>query len=56
MRWPAPPCRAERFNPGRGRLMKEWLVGPPGITAWVELAREAYRFVKTEKALTARRG
>jgi TfoX/Sxy family transcriptional regulator of competence genes len=37
------------FDPGHGRLMKEWVSvdakGPP----WLELAREAYRFVKTGK-------
>ncbi len=36
----------ERFDPGHGRLMKEWLAVGPGETDWVELAREAYGFVK----------
>jgi hypothetical protein len=35
------------FDPGHGRLMKEWVSvdakGPP----WLELAREAHRFVKS---------
>ena len=35
------------FDPGHGRLMKEWVAvdeaGPP----WIDLAREAHRFVKT---------
>lgn len=35
----------ERFDPGHGRLMKEWVVVFEGAD-WVELAREAYRFVK----------
>jgi hypothetical protein len=37
------------FDPGRGRLMKEWVSvdehGPP----WLELAREAHHFVKSAK-------
>jgi hypothetical protein len=33
------------FDPGRGRLMKEWLVAGKGAPPWVELAREAHRFV-----------
>jgi hypothetical protein len=36
----------ERFDPGRGRLMKEWLAVGPGKADWVELAREAYRYVR----------
>ena len=36
----------EYFDPGHGRLMKEWVtVGKEG-PAWVELATEAYVFVK----------
>ena len=38
------------FEPGPGRVMKEWVSvdrdGPP----WIELAREAHRFVKSGKA------
>jgi TfoX/Sxy family transcriptional regulator of competence genes len=35
----------KRFDPGHGRLMKEWVViGSQGD--WVELAKDAYRFVK----------
>ena len=34
------------FNPGHGRLMKEWVTVNAKQAAWVELAREAYRFVK----------
>jgi TfoX/Sxy family transcriptional regulator of competence genes len=37
---------AERFSPGRGRLMKEWAALESGDSAWVELAREAYDFVR----------
>lgn len=35
----------ERFDPGHGRLMKEWVAVGPGKVDWVELAREAHRFV-----------
>jgi TfoX/Sxy family transcriptional regulator of competence genes len=38
--------KGERFDPGHGRLMKEWVVVPAGKANWVELAREAYDFVK----------
>jgi hypothetical protein len=36
----------ERFDPGHGRLMKEWVVVTPGNEDWIELAKEAYAFVK----------
>ncbi len=36
----------ELFDPGHGRLMKEWVVVGTGSVNWVELAREAYDFVK----------
>jgi hypothetical protein len=37
-----------RFDPGHGRLMKEWLtVSPKSKLAWVALATEAMRFVGT---------
>src|SRR6516225_12172495 len=34
------------FDPGHGRLMKEWVVVGPGKLDWIELAREARRYVK----------
>ncbi len=34
-----------RFDPGHGRLMKEWLVLESSRVPWMDLAREAYRFV-----------
>lgn len=34
------------FDPGHGRLMKEWVSVPPGKAPWSALAREAHRFVK----------
>ncbi len=39
-----------RFDPGHGRLMKEWVVVPDGTADWVELAKEAYQFVKRAKS------
>lgn len=34
------------FDPGHGRLMKEWIAMETGKGDWVGLAREAYSFVK----------
>ena len=36
----------ENFAPRAARLMKEWLVVFPANNLWVELAREAHRYVK----------
>ncbi|HLJ14992.1 MAG TPA: hypothetical protein VKV15_10885 [Bryobacteraceae bacterium] len=33
--------QGERFDPGHGRLMKEWIAVRAGAADWVELAREA---------------
>lgn len=38
----------KRFDPGQGKLMKEWIVVPAGSAAWIELAREACGFVKRQ--------
>lgn len=38
--------KGERFDPGRGRLMKEWLVVRTGIKNWLDLASEVCKFVK----------
>src|SRR5262245_51641809 len=35
----------ERFDPGHGRLMKEWVVIEPGAGDWLALSREARAFV-----------
>jgi hypothetical protein len=35
----------ERFDPGHGRVMKEWVSVGHGAADWLELAREAHRFV-----------
>jgi TfoX/Sxy family transcriptional regulator of competence genes len=38
------------FDPGHGRLMKEWVaVRPKSLTQWVTLAEEALVFVKAGK-------
>jgi hypothetical protein len=34
------------FDPGHGRLMKEWIAVGTGKANWIELASEAYDFVK----------
>jgi hypothetical protein len=34
------------FDPGHGRLMKQWISIPTGKMNWIELSREAHRFVK----------
>ena len=39
----------EPFDTGRGRLMKEWIVIGADRANWIELAREAYDFVKRGK-------
>lgn len=38
--------KGKRFDPGHGRLMKEWVTVAAGEVDWVELAREAYHLVK----------
>ena len=35
----------ERFDPGRGRLMKEWFIVGSTSKAWISLAKEAMEFV-----------
>ena len=37
--------QGERFDPGHGRLMKEWVVLEPGAGDWLTLAKEARTFV-----------
>jgi hypothetical protein len=36
-----------RFEPGPGRVMKEWIAFTDGDRGWAALAKEAYRFVST---------
>ncbi|MES1176600.1 MAG: hypothetical protein ABUL62_19915 [Myxococcales bacterium] len=38
--------KGNHFDPGHGRLMKEWLSLAGRTPPWLGLAREAYRFVK----------
>jgi hypothetical protein len=33
------------FDPGHGRLMKEWIAVREGRADWIALAKEAYRFI-----------
>ena len=35
----------EYFDPGHGRLMKEWVAVADGRSRWVDLAREAHAYV-----------
>ena len=37
--------KGDRFDPGHGRLMKEWVVIAPGAGDWLALAKEARAFV-----------
>lgn len=40
----------ERFDPGHGRLMKEWVaVEPTSDAQWLPLAREAMAFVAAQR-------
>jgi hypothetical protein len=41
--------QGKHFDPGHGRLMKEWVELGAGKANWVELAKEAYNFVKQGK-------
>jgi hypothetical protein len=38
--------KGEPFDPGHGRVMKEWLCVTGAKVSWLELAREAHDFVK----------
>ena len=39
----------ERFEPGPGRIMKEWLALDRHPELWIDLAKEAYKFVKGQR-------
>ena len=41
--------KAKRFEPGPGRVMKEWAAFRSGESEWVQLAREACGFVRQGK-------
>ena len=38
--------KGKRFDPGHGRIMREWFVAGTRAPKWVELAKEAHQFVK----------
>ena len=41
----------ERYDPGGGRLMREWVtVGPEAEVPWLDLAREALTYVSERAA------
>ena len=42
--------QGKRFNPGHGRLMKEWFVVQNEKADWLALAQEACEFVKQSRS------
>ena len=38
--------KGERFDPGHGRLMKEWIAFRAGSEEWVQLAKETCHFAQ----------
>ena len=38
--------KGTRFDPGHGRLMKEWIAVEAGALPWVALAKEAHSYVR----------
>jgi hypothetical protein len=38
----------QKFDPGHGRLMKEWLELSPQFSGWLALSREALAFVGSQ--------
>jgi hypothetical protein len=44
------------FDPGHGRLMREWVSVAPGGSPWLPLAREAHAFVSAAPAARRPRG
>ncbi len=47
--------KGEYFDPGHGRLMKEWVVLGSATASWAELAREARRFVASASSASPRK-
>ena len=41
--------KAEHFDPGHGRRMKEWAAIESAMGDWIEFAREAHRFVRGQE-------
>jgi hypothetical protein len=49
--WLADSGDGERFDPGHGKAMKEWVVvRPDSAIDWLDLAREALAFVRAAPA------
>ena len=46
--------KGEYFDPGHGRLMKEWFVAGSASTRWLELAREAHTAASGRRGRTSR--
>ena len=46
----------ERFDPGHGRIMKEWFVATGSKLVWADLAREAHDFVAQVSSKGVRQG
>jgi hypothetical protein len=46
--------KGEPFDPGHGRLMKEWIVIHDKKGSWIELAEEARRFVGDKRPSDSR--
>ena len=47
--------KAELFDPGHGRVSKEWVsVGPELKGQWLRLAEEAKEFVRSRRQVTGR--
>ena len=38
--------KGKRFDPGHGRLMREWISIEAGVLPWVALAKEAHSYVR----------
>jgi TfoX/Sxy family transcriptional regulator of competence genes len=45
--------KGKYFDPGHGKLMKEWAAIDSPEAEWVALAKEAYNFVKSRKSSRA---
>jgi hypothetical protein len=50
--WLVAAGEGKPFDPGHGRVMKEWvLIKPDGSVAWLDLAREAMSFVGAQASV-----
>lgn len=39
-------CQGECYDPGHGRIMKEWIAIGPDVEDWIGLAKEAKAYVE----------